>query len=61
MPRINVISDRALASCPPRSTGPSPTMAVEPIAPEHLLKACLLMTLFTARGERQPRICERWT
>ena len=29
------------------------------IPPEHLLKACLLMALFSARSERQ--ICERLT
>ena len=55
--RIKPMVDQALAQLSPTFDGMYAANGRASIPPEHLLKACLLMALFSVRSERQ--FCER--
>ena len=57
IPRIKPMVDRALTQLSPTRDRMYAQNGRASIPPEHLLKACLLMALFSVRSERQ--FCER--
>ena len=55
--RIKPMGDSALAGLSPTFSRMYASVGRPSIPPEHLLKGCLLMALFSVRSERQ--LCER--
>ena len=55
--RIKPMVDSALAALSPTFSRMYASVGRPSIPPEHLLKGCLLMALFSVRSERQ--LCER--